>query len=58
MLERLVQNVHSSAEVAAQRSSAIVHDASERATEIVQNAMQKIKDWKAIHFDMLPSWMR
>lgn len=58
MIERLVSNVHSSAESAAQRSSAMVHDASEKATEIVHSAMQKIKDWKACHFDMLPSWMR
>ena len=54
MLERLVQNVHTKAESAAQRSTAMVHDAQ----EIVHNAMQKIKDWNACHFDMLPAWMR
>ena len=52
------QNVHSSAESAAQCSKGIVHGASEKATEIVHSAVQKIIDWKACHFDMLPSWMR
>ena len=54
ILERLVQNVHTKAESAALRSTAMVHDAQ----EIVHNAMQKIKDWNACHFDMLPAWMR
>ena len=52
------QNVHSSAESAAQRSKGIVHGASEKATEIVHNAVQKIIDWKGCHFEMLPAWMR
>jgi len=54
----LFQNVHSSAESAAQCSKEIVSGASGKATEMVQNAVQKIIDWKACHFEMLPSWMR
>jgi hypothetical protein len=39
--------VHSSAESAAQCSKGLVH-----------NAVRKIIDWKACHFEMLPAWMR
>ncbi len=30
----------------------------EKVERAVQNAMLKIKDWKACNFDMLPDWMR
>lgn len=43
VLERIVQNVH---------------DSAENAQVMVQNCVQKIRDWKACHFDKLPSWMR
>lgn len=43
VLERIVQKVH---------------DTAENAQVKVQNCVQKLRDWKACHFDKLPDWMR
>lgn len=42
-LERIVQNVH---------------DKAENAQVMVQSCVQKLRDWKACHFEKLPCWMR
>ena len=42
-LERIVQNVH---------------DKAENAQVMVQSCVQKLRNWKACHFEKLPSWMR
>jgi len=42
-LERIVQNVHVKAE---------------NAQVMVQSCVQKLRNWKACHFEKLPSWMR
>lgn len=42
-LERIVQNVQ---------------DKAENATVLVSNCVQKLRGWKAIHFEKLPEWMK
>jgi len=46
-LERIVQGVTEKAE-----------NAAENAQVMVQSCVQKLRDWKACHFEKLPSWMK
>ena len=51
-MKNIVHNVHEKAEVAAQKSSEIVHSAIEKSTQIAD------KLWKVCHFEKLPAWQK
>lgn len=69
VIERIVHNVQ---EQAALKSQVIVNASSrmaqkvvdqadviaEKSTAMVHNAVQKFRDWKACHFEVLPNWMK
>ena len=74
MVKNIVHNVHEKAEVAAQKSSEIVHTAFERSShiadvaaqkssEIVHTALEKSsqiadKFWKVCHVEKLAAWQK
>ena len=52
MAKNIVHNVHEKAEVAAQKSSEMVHSAIEKSTQIAGQL------WKVCHFEKLPAWQK